>query len=178
MIPVQLIEVCDLTGSTVKSIKPPVQTNEIFFGGTASLILSSTSSVVLYDIQQQKTISELNTPPVKYIVWNQDGSQVALLSKHSERLSRFSMLNKSYYPRAAITIANKTFTQSTLIHETIRIKSGAWDDAGVFVYSTLNHVKYCLPQGSVFDHCFMILPLILSITVITESFVPLTTQSI
>ncbi|KAI9441289.1 coatomer subunit alpha-2 [Lactarius indigo] len=127
----QLIEVCDLTGSTVKSIKPPVQTNEIFFGGTASLILSSTSSVVLYDIQQQKTISELNTPPVKYIVWNQDGSQVALLSKHT------------------ITIANKTFTQSTLIHETIRIKSGAWDDAGVFVYSTLNHVKYCLPQG---DH--------------------------
>jgi coatomer protein complex subunit alpha (xenin) len=127
----QLIEVCDLTGATVKSIKPPVQTNEIFFGGTASLILSSTSSVVLYDIQQQKTISELNTPPVKYIIWNQDGSQVALLSKHT------------------ITIANKTFTQSTLIHETIRIKSGAWDDAGVFVYSTLNHVKYCLPQG---DH--------------------------
>ncbi|KAH9973798.1 coatomer subunit alpha-2 [Lactifluus volemus] len=127
----QLIEVCDLTGAVVKSFKPPVQTNEIFYGGTASLILSSTSSVVLYDIQQQKTIAELNTPPVKYIIWSQDVSQVALLSKHT------------------ITIADKTFTQSTLIHETIRIKSGAWDDAGVFVYSTLNHVKYCLPQG---DH--------------------------
>jgi coatomer protein complex subunit alpha (xenin) len=36
-----------------------------------------------------------------------------------------------------------------LIHETIRIKSGAWDDAGVFIYSTLNHVKYCLSQGLV-----------------------------
>ncbi|KAH9989662.1 coatomer subunit alpha-2 [Russula vinacea] len=118
----QLVEVCDLTGAVVKSIKPPVQTNEIFYGGTASLILSSTSSV---------TIAELNTPPVKYIVWSQDGSQVALLSKHT------------------ITIANKIFSQSTLIHETIRIKSGAWDDSGVFVYSTLNHVKYCLPQG---DH--------------------------
>ncbi|KAF8496519.1 coatomer subunit alpha-2 [Russula emetica] len=127
----QLIEVCDLTGAVVKTIKPPVQTNEIFYGGTASLILSSTSSVVLYDIQQQKTIAELNTPPVKYIMWSQDGSQVALLSKHT------------------ITIANKTFSQSTLIHETIRIKSGAWDDSGVFIYSTLNHVKYCLPQG---DH--------------------------
>ena len=97
MSPVQLIEVCDLTGSTVKSIKPPVQTNEIFFGGTASLILSSTSSVVLYDIQQQKIIAELNTPPVKYIIWNQDGSQVALLSKHSECLSRFSRRMKSYF---------------------------------------------------------------------------------
>ena len=51
---------------------------------------------------------------------------------------------------AAITIANKNFSTHSLIHETIRIKSGAWDDAGVFIYSTLNHVKYCLSQGSVF----------------------------
>jgi hypothetical protein len=49
----------------------------------------------------------------------------------------------------AITIANKTFSTHSLIHETIRIKSGAWDDAGVFIYSTLNHVKYCLSQGYV-----------------------------
>lgn len=34
-----------------------------------------------------------------------------------------------------------------MIHETIRIKSGAWDDSGIFVYSTLNHIKYALPQG-------------------------------
>lgn len=80
----QLIEVRDLSNSVVKSIKPPVQTNEIFYGGTASLILSSTSSVVLYDIQQQKNIAEITTPPVKYVVWSADGSLVALLSKHSE----------------------------------------------------------------------------------------------
>jgi Coatomer WD associated region len=47
----------------------PVQTNEIFYGGIASLILSSTTSVVLYDIQQQKSIAEVNIPPVKYVVW-------------------------------------------------------------------------------------------------------------
>jgi coatomer subunit alpha len=141
-----------LTGAVVKSIKPPVQTNEIFYGGTANLILSSTSSVVLHDIQQQKTIAELNTPPVKYIIWSQDASQVALLSKHSKCLAvSHPRTELDLYTRpSAITIANKTFSQSTLIHETIRIKSGAWDDAGVFVYSTLNHVKYCLPQGSAF----------------------------
>ncbi|KAK7039525.1 coatomer subunit alpha [Favolaschia claudopus] len=127
----QIIEVRDLANSVVKTIKPPVQTNEIFYGGTASLILSSTSSVVLYDIQQQKTLAEVNSPPVKYVVWSNDGSLVALMSKHT------------------ITIANKNFTQHSLIHETIRIKSGAWDDSGVFIYSTLNHVKYCLSQG---DH--------------------------
>jgi hypothetical protein len=49
----------------------------------------------------------------------------------------------------AITLASKTLVQSSLIHETIRIKSGAWDDIGVFVYSTLNHIKYALPQGYV-----------------------------
>lgn len=46
-------------------------------------------------------------------------------------------------------IANKMLGHSSLIHETIRIKSGAWDDSGIFVYSTLNHIKYALPQGSV-----------------------------
>ncbi|EKM58105.1 uncharacterized protein PHACADRAFT_252139 [Phanerochaete carnosa HHB-10118-sp] len=127
----QLIEVRDPSNSVVKTIKPPVQTNDIFYGGTASLILSSPTSVVLYDIQQQKSIAEVTTPPVKYVVWSADGSLVALLSKHT------------------ITIANKNFSQHTLIHETIRIKSGAWDDSGVFVYSTLNHIKYCLAQG---DH--------------------------
>nr|GAT59180.1 coatomer alpha subunit [Mycena chlorophos] len=127
----QLIEVRDLANSVVKTIKPPVQTNEIFYGGTASLILSSTSSVVLYDIQQGRTIAEISSPPVKYVVWSNDGSLVALMSKHT------------------ITIANRTFSQNCLIHETIRIKSGAWDDSGVFIYSTLNHIKYCLPQG---DH--------------------------
>lgn len=80
----QLIEVRDLSNSVVKDIKPPVQTNEIFYGGTASLILSSASSVVLYDIQQQKTLAEITTPPVKYVVWSADSSLVALLSKHSK----------------------------------------------------------------------------------------------
>ena len=33
------------------------------------------------------------------------------------------------------------------MHETIRVKSGAWDDHGVFIYTTLNHIKYALPNG-------------------------------
>jgi len=34
-----------------------------------------------------------------------------------------------------------------VVHETIRVKSAAWDDTGVLVYTTLNHIKYCLPNG-------------------------------
>ena len=33
------------------------------------------------------------------------------------------------------------------MHETIRVKSAAWDDNNVLIYTTLNHIKYCLPNG-------------------------------
>ncbi|KAH9470729.1 hypothetical protein Pst134EA_004653 [Puccinia striiformis f. sp. tritici] len=125
----QTIEIRDLSNSITKSIKCPSPTNDIFYGGTASLLLSTNTSVILFDIQQQKVVAEITTPPVKYVVWSNDSSMVALLSKHT------------------IIIANKSLEQHSLIHETIRIKSGAWDDCGILVYSTLNHIKYALPQG-------------------------------
>jgi len=49
----------------------------------------------------------------------------------------------------AITLATKNLEQLAVLHETIRIKSGAWDDTGVFVYTTLNHLKYALLSGYV-----------------------------
>ena len=125
----QIIEIRDLTMTINKSFKSPVTAIEIFYGGAGNLLISSASAVVLYDIQQNKTVGEVTAPGVKYAVWSADSSMVALLSKHT------------------IILANKTLAQNNVIHETIRIKSGAWDDAGVFVYSTLNHIKYALPNG-------------------------------
>jgi hypothetical protein len=70
------------------------------------------------------------TPPLKrYVVWNADMSAVALLSKH------------------AIVVADKKLGGAATVHETIRVKSAAWDDSGVLIYTTLNHLKYCLPNG-------------------------------
>lgn len=125
----QNIEIRDLSNSLTKTVKCPVTVQEIFYGGTASLLLATATSVILFDIQQQKVLNEITTPPVKYVVWSNDGNMVALLSKHT------------------ITIANKALEQTALIHETIRIKSAAWDDSGILVYTTLNHIKYALPQG-------------------------------
>lgn len=150
----QVIEVRDLSNSVVKSIEPPVETNEIFYGGTACLILSSPTTVVLYDIQQQKTIGEITSPPVKYVAWSNDSSLVALISKHSTSFYVIKLVFVLIVLMTAITVANKIFSQHSLIHETIRIKSGAWDDTGVFIYSTLNHIKYCLAQGYV-SYCFI-----------------------
>ncbi|KAL4779808.1 coatomer WD associated region-domain-containing protein [Aspergillus varians] len=125
----QQVDIKDLSNSTTKTIKPPAGTTDIYFGGTGSLLFITPTSVVLFDIQQKKQLAELAVSGVKYVVWSNDGLYAALLSKHN------------------VTIVTKTLEQVSSLHETIRIKSAAWDDAGVLLYSTLNHVKYSLLNG-------------------------------
>jgi coatomer protein complex subunit alpha (xenin) len=124
----QTIDIKDLSNSTTKTIKTPTATNDIYFGGTGCLLLCAPSVVILYDIQQKKTLTELAVAGVKYVVWSNDGLP-ALLSKHN------------------VTVVTKTLEQVSSLHETIRIKSATWDDVGVLLYSTLNHIKYTLLNG-------------------------------
>ncbi|KAK7849787.1 coatomer subunit alpha-2 [Quercus suber] len=100
-------------------------------GGSAVFVARNRAEdrVVIFDLQQRLVLGELQTPFVKYVVWSLDMENVALLSKH------------------AIIIASKKLVHQCTLHETIRVKSGAWDDNGVFIYTTLNHIKYCLPNG-------------------------------
>ncbi|KAL8793604.1 MAG: hypothetical protein Q9195_003756 [Heterodermia aff. obscurata] len=125
----QQIDIKDLGNSVTKSIKPPPETTDIYFGGTGCLLLITPSLVALYDIQQKKQLAELAVSGVKYVIWSGDGLYAALLSKHN------------------VTIVTKSLEQVSTLHETIRIKSAAWDDAGVLLYSTLNHIKYTLLNG-------------------------------
>ena len=127
----QQLDIKDLGNSVTKSIKPPPETTDIYFGGTGCLLLITPSIVVLYDIQQKKRLAELTVSGVKYVIWSGDGLYAALLSKHN------------------VTIVTKSLEQVSTLHETIRIKSAAWDDAGVLLYSTLNHIKYTLLNGYV-----------------------------
>ena len=48
-----------------------------------------------------------------------------------------------------LAICTKSLTTLATIQESTRIKSGAWDENGVFVYTTSNHVKYALTSGLV-----------------------------
>ncbi|KAI8065150.1 coatomer WD associated region-domain-containing protein [Gongronella butleri] len=125
----QQIQIRDLSNTATKSFKTPVPVNEIFYAGTGALLMATQTSVILFDLQQRRVVSELAAATVKYVVWSNDQNMVALLSKHT------------------ITLADKNLKQICQIHETIRIKSGTWDDSGVFIYCTLNHIKYALPQG-------------------------------
>lgn len=127
--PNQTVDIKDLSNSTTKTLKPPAGTTDIYFGGSGALLFITPTSVVLFDIQQKKQLAELAVNGVKYVVWSNDGLYAALLSKHN------------------VTIVTKTLEQVSTLHETIRIKSATWDDAGVLLYSTLNHVKYSLLNG-------------------------------
>lgn len=125
----QTIDIKDLSNNTARSFKPPIGTTDIYFGGTGNLLIITPTAVHLYDIQQKKSIAELAVNGIKYVVWSNDGLHAALLSKHN------------------VTIVTKTLEQVSTLHETIRIKSATWDDAGVLLYSTLNHIKYTLMNG-------------------------------
>jgi hypothetical protein len=53
------------------------------------------------------------------------------------------------FPTAAITICDRKLRQLCMIHETIRVKSCTWDENGLFIYTTLSHIKYALLNGYV-----------------------------
>ncbi|ODV93821.1 hypothetical protein PACTADRAFT_86873 [Pachysolen tannophilus NRRL Y-2460] len=125
----QMLEVRDLNNSTTKSIKLDSSVKDVVYASPGTVLLLKTSSVVHYDVQQKKELSEIQVNNVKYVSWSSDGQHVALLSKHT------------------VTIASKKLELITSLHETIRIKSAAWDDTGVLIYSTLNHIKYTLLNG-------------------------------
>ncbi|CAL0328461.1 unnamed protein product [Lupinus luteus] len=119
----------NLKNEIVKKSVLPIATDSIFYAGTGNLLCRSEDRVVIFDLQQRLVVGDLQTPFIKYVVWSNDMESVALLSKH------------------AIIIASKKLVHQCTLHETIRVKSGGWDDNGVFIYTTLNHIKYCLPNG-------------------------------
>ncbi|RWV94717.1 hypothetical protein BHE74_00038526 [Ensete ventricosum] len=123
------VVVKNLKNEVIKKSLLPIASDAIFYAGTGNVLCRAEDRVAIFDLQQRVVLGELQAPSVKYIIWSSDMESVALLGKH------------------AIVIANKKLVHRCTLHETIRVKSGAWDDNGVFIYTTLNHIKYCLPNG-------------------------------
>ncbi|XP_076892088.1 coatomer subunit alpha-1-like [Bidens hawaiensis] len=119
----------NLKNEIVKKSALPIVTDAIFYAGTGNLLCKAEDRVIIFDLQQRMILGDLQASFVRYVVWSSDMETVALLSKHS------------------IIIADKRLVHRCTLHETIRVKSGSWDDNGVFIYTTLTHIKYCLPNG-------------------------------
>ncbi|KAK5779414.1 coatomer subunit alpha PWA37_004288 [Arxiozyma heterogenica] len=123
------IEVRTLDNKVTKTLKIEETVRDIANAGPGTVLLFHPKSVVLFDVQQGKKLGEIAAKNVKYVTWSNDGQYVALMSKHT------------------ITIATKRLESINSMHETIRIKSAAWDESNVLIYSTLNHIRYSLLNG-------------------------------
>ncbi|XP_032833195.1 coatomer subunit alpha [Petromyzon marinus] len=120
----------NLKNEITKKVQVP-SCEDVFYAGTGNLLLRDADSITLYDVQQKRSLASVKISKVKYVVWSADMSHVALLAKHM------------------IMICNRKLESLCSVHENIRVKSGAWDESGVFIYTTSNHIKYTLTNG---DH--------------------------
>ncbi|KAJ8676976.1 hypothetical protein QAD02_012763 [Eretmocerus hayati] len=124
------IVVKSLKNEVLKKIPIP-NCDEMFQAGTGMILLRDSERVMQFDIQQKKVLADVKIPKCRYVVWTKNMSHVALLSKHS------------------LVLCNKKFDFLTSVSENTRIKSGAWDDSYVFIYTTSNHIKYLMTNGDV-----------------------------
>ncbi|WAR05033.1 COPA-like protein [Mya arenaria] len=124
------IVIKNLKNEITKKVQTP-NCEDIFYAGTGCLLLKDSDSVTLFDVQQKRSLASVKMSKVKFVIWSADMSHVALISKH------------------VITICNRKLESLCTIHENIKVKSGAWEESGVFVYTTSNHIKYALTNG---DH--------------------------
>lgn len=123
------IIVRDLRNQVTKRVPISIPGADCLFpAGAGYVLVRSDEKVVLLDLQQRKQVSEISAN-AKYAVWSEDNKRVALLGKHM------------------IMLCTSKLDHLATVHETIRVKSAAWDDSGVLLYTTLNHLKYCLPNG-------------------------------
>lgn len=121
----------NLKNEVTKKVQTPSNCDEIFYAGTGMLLLRDPDGVTLFDVQQRKNLGHVKISKCRYVIWSADMATVALLSKH------------------CITICNKKLETLCSVQENTRVKSGTWDDQGVFVYTTSNHIKYAITNG---DH--------------------------
>jgi len=125
----------NLSNEVTKKLSPPHPTTDmIFYAGTGMLLCKAEDKITLFDLQQKRAMGEITCPNVKYVIWASDNKHFALLSKHMVMLARRD--------------AQKIEHLAT-VHETIRVKSGVWEEGSTktFIYTTLNHVKFCLTAG-------------------------------
>ncbi|XP_062521183.1 coatomer subunit alpha-like [Corticium candelabrum] len=124
----QQLIVKNLRNEVAKKVQAP-NCDMIFYAGTGNLLLRDNEHVTLFDVQQRRSLGKVKMSKCKHVVWSPDMSHVALIGKHY------------------VIICNRKLEVLATIHESVRLKSAAWDESGVLVYNTSNHIKYALNNG-------------------------------
>lgn len=131
-----VISIKDMNNEVTKKVTPPFAIDNMFAASTDLLLLRSDDRVVLYDVVQEKsTPYEAKIPFVKDAIWSRAREGVPPLV--------------AFICRSGVVLASHKLDILFTIPETMKVKSGVWDDNGTFIYSTLSHIKYALSNG---DH--------------------------
>jgi len=129
----------DLANQVTKEVELPREDgagNALYYdriwpASTGSVLLREYArSVVLLDLQRKKVTARVAAPNVKFAIWSS-----------SDKDARVALLG-----RDVLVLANRQLEASCTVHD-VRMKSGAWHPSGVFLYTTLTHLKFCLPNG-------------------------------
>ncbi|KAJ5252072.1 hypothetical protein N7489_002482 [Penicillium chrysogenum] len=125
--------------------------------GTYELIhlpRDATGAVEPTDVKRGQATSAVFVARNRFAVFNPSSQQVDIKDLSNSTTKTIKPPSRHdryllwwYRIKHNVTIVTKTLEQVSTLHETIRIKSATWDDAGVLLYSTLNHVKYSLLNG-------------------------------
>eukprot|EP01133_Synstelium_polycarpum_P002613 gene2613-3004_t len=118
-----------LDNEEVKRFQPQQTIEWMYPAPVGHVLLMTDEKMMLYDIQQKSPVAELMTPSIRYVIWSKDYNFVALLARDS------------------LILATRRLEQICIVGETVLPKSGVWDEHGVFIYTTSNHLKYLLPNG-------------------------------
>ncbi|EGG22438.1 WD40 repeat-containing protein [Cavenderia fasciculata] len=118
-----------LDNEEVKRFQPAQTVEWLFPAPVGHVLVLTDEKMMLFDIQQKTAVAELFTPSIRYVIWSKDYNYVALLARDS------------------LILATRRLEQICIVSESVLPKSGAWDENGVFIYTTSNHLKYLLPNG-------------------------------
>ncbi|CAH8625441.1 unnamed protein product [Schistosoma guineensis] len=104
--------------------------DQFFYAGTGNLLIRDSNGISLCDVANKRTLSTLkHIKYIRHVIWSPDGQYVAMFTK------------------LYLYLCDRHLEVKATVHETVRIKSGAWEEHGVFIYTTSNHIKYCLLNG-------------------------------
>ncbi|KAJ1346487.1 hypothetical protein KIN20_001277 [Parelaphostrongylus tenuis] len=123
------ISLRDLANKEVRKIEMNIPVDDLFYAGTGVLLLRNDDGLQLFDVQQKRVMAHVKANKVRYVIWSKNMEYAALLSKHT------------------LTLINRKLEVLCTQQESTRVKSGAWDEGGVFLYTTSNHIKYALTAG-------------------------------
>jgi coatomer protein complex subunit alpha (xenin) len=111
----------------VRRLNGPAGATGLFAASSGRLLVRTDEGVLLVDTSREDPVARVTMTLLKYVVWSK--THVALLGKHS------------------VVLCTRDLQVLCSVQETAKVKSGAWDDNGMFVYSTVNHIKYMIPNG-------------------------------